>query len=192
MEWEGETERAGRIYSFEKWDFSTGRLWDFSDWRRRNHVSFPPGTKSSYEDNSPLVPLMKQELICGWNFFLGWGISSATVCIEILLVSPIKIFISSGNLVLLLLVIYTVSVEGNSSKYWKVSLLIKLLLTFGAWTKPQREFFIYFFLHKNLFACYLIKTCMRQLEMRQLDHKGMDAAMVPCNVNIKTQAQGWW
>lgn len=38
------------------------RLREFSDWRWRNHVGYPIAPKSSYEDNLPLVPLMKQDL----------------------------------------------------------------------------------------------------------------------------------
>lgn len=38
------------------------RLWEFSEWRWRNHVGYPIGLKSSNEDNLPLVPPLKQDL----------------------------------------------------------------------------------------------------------------------------------
>lgn len=38
------------------------RLREFSDSRWTNHVGYPIGLKSSYEDNFPLAPLLKQDL----------------------------------------------------------------------------------------------------------------------------------
>lgn len=54
------------------------RLWEFSEWKWKNHAGYPIGLKSPYEDNLPLLSLLNQDL---GNTGGYWRILSTSACI---------------------------------------------------------------------------------------------------------------